>query len=217
MSRGILLAENSTPPSTEELDFYLSKTVESYRELWRRRNRLIALSMTLACAVLVIAFSQRNSESPEAVQVPIISVKLDPDTAASVLTFLAVFASTLSVYTRMSYKLYGAEIQQLHRLRFGTDAPLWSLTSISPTQLAQLFQSVGVMGHVYFFVIACFILAPFLGIMWHAQSVWTTLSLFNKIVYGSSLGILLVTALLDTFIEKKTESLLNNVRKANYE
>ena len=214
MSRSVLLSQFDTTASEKELDFYLNKAVDSYREMWRRRNRLIALSFVLASSALIVLYSQSGSgvDSQDSIQVSVVGLKLSAETGASVLTLLSLFTLVLSVFARISYKLFRLEIEELHNLRFGTNCPVWSLTPFGPHNLINIARKSGKAGWGLFLMATAISISPHVGIMIYIALNFRDLTLFNSIVYSASFLGFIAIAPLSLMVERDVKKLISELR-----
>jgi len=120
MPRGLLTSPNETPPSKDELSFYLPRLITTYTDIEKRGRRRLALFATFSFSACVIAYA---ADADSAITLPLIGVKLSPFIATAALYAMGIVLGTLSTFDRAAAKAFRQEVEVIHKLRYGTESP----------------------------------------------------------------------------------------------
>lgn len=180
MYRGIIIGGEETPLTEDEISFYLPYIIDSYNKLVSRMRRRDVIFTTSYVSAFVLSFVANPSSETT---LPLIGIEISSALAAASFFFIGSMAAFLTAFDRSAAIAYISEIGKLHRLKYGTDLPLWYLGI--PHSLGTLrilspdFKLYSILYWIFVFIVSATICSIAINFMylWNAHD-WVVRSVY---------------------------------------
>jgi len=187
-------AAYSKEDQEKELDFCLSKTIDSYREIQLRCGKRISKAILLFAGAALLAYCEPvtpNGTDQTTIAVPFVGVKVNAPHAVAVVTLIASLCLAIALLDKSAQRIYRNEISRLYRLRYGesSSTPLWTIRPLNASELCVALTQFGYLGRLVETVFTLIWTAPAFGIIIYANRHWGDASIVEKIMFSAALAV----------------------------